>query len=195
MASYGKNKSAPLSNTVKTFLSFLFVLVLASLALNGFLLWQWLGFLQQAQQMGQQAQVAVDQAVANLGDFENASINFTVPVHDDIPVKTEVKFKKTIKVPVNLNVPIDQKIKTQVPLKINDITIPIEVVVPVKMNIPVNDEQEVTLDLTIPIDTTVPVDLTVPVNIPLKDTGLAPYIQQLRGMLQQLNESLSTQLP
>ena len=195
MASYGKNNSAPLSNTVKTVLSFLFVLVIASLSLNGFLLWQWLGFLQQAQEMGQQAQVAMDQAVASLGDFENTSIQFTVPVHDEIPVKTNVKFKKNIKVPIKLNVPIDQKVKTQIPLKINDITIPIEVTVPVKMNIPVNDVQEVNLDLDIPIDTTIPIDMTVPVNIPLKDTGLGPYIQQLRSMLMQLNDTFSSKLP
>ncbi len=195
MASYGKNKNAPLSNTVKTVLSFLFVLVIASLALNGFLLWQWLGFLQRAQVMGQQAQVAVDQAVAGLSDFENASIQFSVPVHDEIPIKTTVKFQKTIKVPIQLTVPIDQQVKTQIPLKINDITIPIEVNVPVKMNIPINEVQDVKLDLAIPIETTIPIDMNIPVNIPLKDTGLTPYIEQLRGMLQQVSEDFSSQLP
>ena len=195
MASYGKNNPAPLSNTVKTVLSFLFVLVIASLALNGFLLWQWLGFLQRAQVMGQQAQVAVDQAVAGLSDFENATIQFSVPVHDEIPVKTTVKFQKTVEVPINMSIPIDQQIKTQIPLKINDITIPIEVNVPVKMNIPINDTQKVKLDLDIPIETSVPIDMNIPVNIPLKDTGLTPYIEQLRGMLQQMNESFSSQLP
>jgi len=195
MASYVKNNPAPLSNTVKTVLSFLFVLVIASLALNGFLLWQWLGFLQRAQVMGQQAQVAVDQAVAGLSDFENATIQFSVPVHDEIPVKTTVKFQKTVEVPINMSIPIDQQIKTQIPLKINDITIPIEVNVPVKMNIPINDTQKVKLDLDIPIETSVPIDMNIPVNIPLKDTGLTPYIEQLRGMLQQMNESFSSQLP
>ncbi len=195
MASYKKNNTAPLSNTVKTFLSFMFVLVIASLALNGFLLWQWLGFLQRAQVFGQQAQVAVGQTVANLSDFENTSIQFSVPVKNEIPVKTTVKFQKTIKVPIKLTIPIDQQVKTQIPLKINDITIPIEVNVPVKMNIPIDTTQEVNLDLDIPIETTVPIDMNIPVNIPLKDTGLAPYIQQLRGMLQQMNDAISTQIP
>lgn len=185
----------PLSNNVKAFLSFLLVLVLVSLALNAFLLWQWMGVLQQAKVMGQQAQIAVDKAVANLSDFENSAIKFTVPVHDNIAVKTEIKYQKTIDVPIKLTVPVDQEVKTQIPLKVNDITIPIEVVVPVKMNIPVNETQKVNLDLTIPVDTTVPIDLNIPVNIKLSETGLGPYVGQFKEMLQQLNGMLPTELP
>jgi len=195
MASYGANQNPPLSNKMKAVLSFLFVLVFASLALNGFLLWQWFGFLQRAQIMGQQAQIAVDQAVAGLSDFENASIQFSVPVHEKIPIKMNVKFQKTVEVPINMTIPIDQQIKTQIPLKINDITIPIEVNVPVKMNIPIKKTQKVDLDLNFPIETTIPIDMNIPVDIPLKDTGLTPYIEQLRGMLQQMTESFSAQLP
>ncbi len=188
-------ETMPLSNNVKVFLSFLLILVIASLALNAFLLWQWLGFLQQVQVMGQQAQIAVDKAVADLSDFENSSITFTVPVHDNIEVNAQVKYKGMIDVPININVPIDEEVKTQIPLKINDVTIPIEVTVPVKMNIPVNSVQKVNLDLTIPIKTTVPINLDIPVDIKLSETGLGPYIGQFRQMLQQMNESLLTELP
>ncbi len=187
--------SMPLSNNVKAFLSFLFILVIISLALNAFLLWQWMGALQQAKVMGQQVQIAMDQAVANLSDFENSAIAFTVPVHDNIAVKTEVKYKKTINVPIKLTVPVDQEVKTQIPLKVNDITIPIEVTVPVKMNIPIDTTQNVNLDLVIPVDTTVPIDLEIPVNIKLSETGLGPYIGQFKQMLQQMNDLLPTELP
>ncbi len=185
----------PLSNNVKAFLSFLLILVIASLALNAFLMWQWLGFMQQVQVMGQQVQIAADKAVADLSDFENSSITFTVPVRDNIEVNANVKYKGTIDVPIDLSVPIDEEVKTQIPLKINDVTIPIEVTVPVKMNIPVNSVQKVNLDLTIPIKTTVPINLDIPVDIKLSETGLGPYIGQFRQMLQQMNETLSTELP
>lgn len=185
----------PLSNKVKVFLSFLLILVIASLALNAFLMWQWLGFMQQVQVMGQQVQIAMDKAVADLSDFENSSITFTVPVRDNIEVNANVKYKGTIDVPINLNVPIDEEVRTQIPLKINDVTIPIEVSVPVKMNIPINSVQKIDLDLTIPIKTTVPINLDIPVDIKLSETGMGPYIGQFRQMLQQMNDMLPTELP
>ncbi len=184
-----------MSNSTKAFFSFLLVLVIASLALNVFLLWQWLSFLQQAQEVGREAQLAISQAVADLGDFEQAAIQFTVPVQNNIPVKMEIPYKKTLEIPVKLNVPIKQQVKAQVPIEINGVKVPIEVVVPIDMNVPIDHKQAVTIDLVIPIDTTVPLDMEVPVDIKISDTELGPYVERLRSMLNSMNEALSNRLP
>lgn len=185
----------PLSNSTKTFLSFLLILVIASLALNAFLLWQWMGFLQEAQLAGQQAQVMLAQTVADLGEFEKTAIQFSVPIDETIPVKMTVKYKKTVEVPIKLTIPIDQNIETEIPLEINGITIPIKVSVPVKMNVPIDTKQNVPLDLEIPIDANIPIKMQIPVNIGLDETGMAPYISQLREMLDSLNKDLAGRLP
>lgn len=199
---FNKNKQstqsmplAPLSNGTKTFLSFLLILVIASLALNAFLLWQWMGFLQQAQVAGQQAQVMLAKTVADLGEFENSAIQFSVPIDETIPVKMMVKYKRNIEVPIKLTIPIDQNINTEIPLEINGITIPIKVSVPVKMNVPIDTKQNVPLDLEIPIDTEVPIIMDIPVNFKLSETGMSVYITQLREMLDTLNKNLAGQLP
>ena len=195
-----KNQSAqrapaPLSNGTKTFLSFLLILVIASLALNAFLLWQWMGFLQEAQVAGQQAQVMLAQTVADLGEFEKTAIQFSVPIDENIPVKMTVKYKKSVEVPIKLTIPINQNIDTEIPLEINGVTIPIKVSVPVKMNVPIDTKQNVPLDLEIPIDANIPIQMQIPVNISLDETGMGPYISQLREMLDSLSKELSGRLP
>jgi len=186
---------APLSNGTKTFLSFLLILVIASLALNIFLLWQWMGFLQEAQVAGQQVQVMLAQTVADLGEFEKTTIQFSVPIDESIPVQMTVKYKKTVEVPIKLTIPIDQNIETEIPLEINGITIPIKVSVPIKMNVPIDTKQDVPLNLEIPIDARIPIKMEIPVNISLNEAGMGPYISQLREMLDSLNKELSGRLP
>ena len=67
--------------------------------------------------------------------------------------------------------------------------------VPVKMNVPIDTKQSVPLDLEIPIDAKIPIKMQIPVDIGLDETGMSPYISQLREMLDSLNKDLAGRLP
>lgn len=178
-----------MSNTAKAFLSFLSVLVLISLALNVFMLWQWLAFQQQIVDMIEASQGTLAQAVTSLNDLQNLRIEMTVPVKKDIPVSMQVPINETMKVKISQTFKLEKTVSIP-PIKINGVDVPMNPV-PLNMDVPVNFEQNVPINISVPISTTIPVDFEVPVVLDLKDTGLATYIGQLQQMLVSINESIS----
>lgn len=180
---------ASLSNTAKAFLSFMFVLVLVSLALNVFMLWQWLGFQRQMVDMAETSQNTLVGAIDSLDNLQDLKIEMTVPVKKDIPVSMQVPINETMKVKINQSFKVEKTV-TIPPIKINGVDVPMNPV-PLNMDVPVNFEQNVPINITVPISTTIPIDFEVPVVINLKDTGLSTYIGQLQQMLTSINESIS----
>lgn len=181
-----------MSNQTKGFLTFLTVMVVASLAMNLILLWQWLSFQRQAQEMAQMADLAMTQAAADLSELQQTTIQMTIPVRQQIPIKTEVPFKDTIKVPIHITIPIDDKIKTQIFIKMPDfgVDVPIDVSIPVKMDVPVNMEVPVTIDRKIPINTTIDLALDVPIALNIGETEFAGYIDRLRLTLTSFSDAI-----
>ncbi|MFQ5577212.1 MAG: hypothetical protein ACE5G8_09530 [Anaerolineae bacterium] len=182
-----------MSNTTKGVLGFLFVLVIISLALNVFLVWQWFSVYRQAQQLGRTAQLALAQAVADLGELKESTIRVTVPVQEAVPIKTNVPFNQTITVPINESIPFEHQIETQLLIEMPEfgVNVPIDVTVPIKTKVPVVLTASAPVSVTIPVETTVPLNLEIPVALKIGDTGLAPYIDRLRAALISINESLS----
>jgi hypothetical protein len=179
-----------MSNLTKATLGFIVVLVIASLLLNMFLLWQWFTFRQRMDELVQMSQISLAQAVADLGEFQDVTISTTIPIRQEIPVKLQVSVKDTLKVPITTTVDINKDIPVP-PIELNGVKVPLNTVVPVRMKVPINFDQEVPLDLTIPVETTVPVKLDVPVEIKLSEAGLGPYIDSLRTLLVSFNETIS----
>jgi hypothetical protein len=186
-----------MSKGTKTAIIFLFILVLLSLGLNGWLLWQWWSFQQQAQEVIADvesiAQEAVSQAITDLESFENSTLEFDIQVQQEFPIQVEIPFNQTMEVPIQTTIPISQEIQTtilldpfQAGLNIpTDITVPVDLEVPIDLNIPVS------VDRTIPISTTIPLDLNVPLAIKISETELAPYLEKLRTGLVSLEEGFS----
>jgi len=182
-----------MSNQTKGFLTFLTVMVVASLALNIVLIWQWLSFQRQVREMAQMADLAMTQAVADLNELRQTTINITIPVNQKIPIKTEVPFKDTIKVPIHTTIPIDDKIQTQIFIKMPDfgVDVPIDVSIPVKLDVPVNMEVSVPIDRKIAIDTTIDLALDVPIALNIGETEFAGYIDRLRLTLMSFSETIA----
>ena len=65
-----------------------------------------------------------------------------------------------------------------------DIDVPIRTIVPVNLDITIPVSQ------TVDIATTVPLDVAVPIEIPLAETPLAGYMEELDTALARLEESL-----
>lgn len=176
-----------MSTTVKTLFIILFVLVLISLGLNVYLVWQ----LQQAQQnlktvvqeVGPSVQTSLEQTIADLETFQKATIEFDVTVDEEFPVEAQIPFNETIEVPIKLTVPIKQNIDTTIVIDVLGQGLPVDVNVPVDVEVPIDTTITVPIDRTIDITTTVPLKMNVPIALEIGDTELAGYIDRIRESL------------
>jgi len=187
-----------MSRGTKTLITILFILVLLSLALNGYLLWQWWTFQQQTQAALTDIETSVSelvsQAITDLEAFENSTLDFEFTVRQDLPVEVEIPFNESINVPIQTTIPISQEIETTIMLDPFQagFEIPTDIVVPVDMEIPLDLNIPVTIERPIPISTTISLDIDVPIAIEISDTDLAPYLERLRIGLGSLEDKLST---
>jgi hypothetical protein len=183
-----------MSKSAKALLVLLFILVLLSLGLNGFLLWQWRSFQQQVVGLGQTTHAALAQAVADLDTFQESTIQFELPVNERIPIQAEIPLSQTLQVPIQTTIPITQNINTTVTVDIPElgVSLPLDVAVPVDMEVPVDLNVPVTIDQSVPISTTVPISLEVPISIKISDTQLTGYLERLRAALESIEKALSS---
>jgi hypothetical protein len=186
-----------MSKRARFSMGLLFVLVLLSLTLNGLLLWQWWTFQQQTVQTIQKFTPIINdslsQAITDMQEFEQSTVEFNIQVSQNIPIETEIPFNETLDIPINTTIPIEQQIATTVmidPLQ-TGLEIPIDINVPLTMEVPVNMNIPITINRTIPISTSIPFDLTVPISIKISETELAPYLQRLRTALESMAQTLS----
>jgi len=131
---------------------------------------------------------------------------FNVPIDTSVPVSTSIQFKDTVVFPINEVIPVDTSIAIKIPI----LNQPIPIEIPIKTDIPVNLNVEIPLDYTIPIETEIPVNLTVdfpieteipvneqvpvqmdfPVTVPLEDTEIPGFMQQIADGLRGAAERL-----
>jgi hypothetical protein len=186
-------KEVDMSKTAKATLVLLFILVLLSLGLNGFLLWQWLNFQQQVVGLAQTTRDMLSQTIVELDTFQDSTIQFELGVNQSIPIQAEIPFSQTLQVPIQTTIPITQNINTTVTVDIPElgVSLPLDVTVPLDMQLPVDLTVPISIDQTVPISTTVPVSLNAPISIKISETELAGYVEQLRAALVSIEKALS----
>ncbi len=155
------------------------MLTLLSLMLNGAVIY---GLLQ-AQQI---ALNVVSDARAIVNDIGDVTISYTVEVDQEIPVAASVPFYEEVVVPVNTVLPVDTTVVIPIDLGLTsyDLEVPISTIIPVDLEI------AVPISKTIDIVTTVPLDLDVPIEIPISDTPLVDYLEELDAALAQVEARL-----
>lgn len=178
----------------------LFVLVLLSLALNGYLIWQWLTFRSQALALAGQADELRLSALGALGQFrqelqgaDDWTFEYVVQIDESLPVDAVVPFHERLEVPIQTTVPISHVIETTFDLEIPQfrLSIPVDVAVPVELEVPIDLSVPVAIDRDIPVQTTVPINLEVPIVIDLADVGLTRYVEWLDQGLADLEQALN----
>lgn len=175
----------------------LFILVLLSLGLNGWLLWQWWSFQQEVDQTVRDVQPALhealSQAIADLETFQNSPVEFEFEIQQDFPIEMEIPVDETVEIPIQTTVPINQEIETTILLDPfqSGLAIPTDVVVPVDLEVPLDLNVAVKLDESFPISTTIPIDVTVPLSIDVQETELAPYLERLQAGLVSLDQMIA----
>ena len=189
------NEDVTLSRGLKFTLGLLFALVLVSIGINLFLVWQLRQLRQQAietiDRLEPQLETALDRTDARLEQFQQSTLTFDVEVDEVIPVQADVPFNETIEIPVQITIPIEEDFETIITVNALGAEIPVPIVVPVLMEFPIDEVVTVTVSRTIPLSTSVPLSLAVPVQIDISDTELAPYLQELRQGLDAVKETVN----
>ena len=155
------------------------VLTLLSLTLNGVVIY---GLLQ-AQRI---ALGAVSDARAIVTSIGDVTISYTVEVDQEIPVAASVPFYEEVVVPVNTVLPVETTV--MVPINLGLISYSLEI--PISTIIPVDLEIAVPISTTIDVVTTVPLNVDVPIVIPISDTPLVDYLEELDAALAQMEARL-----
>jgi hypothetical protein len=170
------------------------VLTLLSLTLNGVVIFGLLRARQIALDVRQATLNTVTDARAIITSVGNDTFAYTLEVEQEIPIEASVPFNEEISVPVNTVIPIDTTVTVPIDLGITtyDLEVPIQAILPVDL------EFTVPISQTIDIATTVPLNVAVPIEIPLDETPLVDYMEELdiglgrlEADLEQLEEKLA----
>jgi hypothetical protein len=186
------------------------VVTLFLLALNGAFIY---GLLR-ARQIALKTVADARATATGIGD---KTFCYTFEIHKEIPVAASVPFHEQVTVPVQMTVPISTSVvvpvQTTAPIKTSVVvpidlgttsynrTVPIDLgvisynlTVPISIVVPIDLEFSVPVSKTVDIATTVPVDLVLPIEVPIADTPLIGYLENLDAYLAKLEEKLANPL-
>lgn len=143
------------------------VLVILSLALNGYLLITLLSVRRAALE-------AVNTARNSLAVMGSEPFVTQVSVDQEIPFDTTVPISQTLVVPLDIQYPLSTVVNTFVSVPVlgrQNIAIPIETIIPIEYTLEVPIQVEIPISLTYHLQTEVPVEVAIPPEIraPLDD--------------------------
>jgi len=137
------------------------ILVLASLALNGYFYLVITGFRQGALDLLTNARVG-------LAAFGAEPLVVQVQVNQEIPFNTTIPISETFVLPLDINYPLSTVINTYVNVPVlgrQDFAIPIDTIIPIRYTFEVPIQVEVPISLTYHLQTEVPVEVVIPPEI------------------------------
>lgn len=171
----------------------LFLLVLLSLGLSGYLLWQWLGLRSQGKALARQAVDALSGLRRELQSLDDVAFEHVLQIDQTLPIHVVIPFREQLEVPIQTTVPIDQAIETSFSLQLPgfSVRVPVDLVIPVQFDVPIDMTVPVEVNRDVPVSTTVPIKLDVPLVVNLADTGLKRYVDLLDQRLADLEQELS----
>jgi len=160
-------------------LTLLALLTLLSLALNAVVIF---GLLR-AQQIGLATVADARAIVTGIGDD---TFSYTFEVRQEIPIATSIPFNENVTVPIKTTIPINTTVVVPIDLGITsyDLEVPIRTIIPVDL------EFTVPVSKTVDIATTVPLNVDVPIEIPIADTPIVGYLEELDAALARVGARL-----
>lgn len=114
--------------------------------------------------------------------LDDATIDWTIPVHDNIALDMNIPLKTRTTVVLASEIPL----KVDATINLNGQVVPVNVA----LSLPAGTPLDVYLDLNVPVKQTVPVDLNVRAVIPLKQTQLHDVADNLRLLFEPLAVAL-----
>jgi hypothetical protein len=132
------------------------------------------------------AKQQINELAAQVGQAETSVLTANFQVTQSVPINTNIPIEKNLLVPISTNVDIDDQIEIPLDTPLGTYQVP----VPIRVSVPINTTIPISVSETFAINTTVDLDMNVPISIPVADTSLATYLQQLRERLEQLSKDL-----
>ena len=169
------------------------LLVLLSLGVSGYLLWQWLTFRSQKKVLAQKALSAISGSRQELQGISDATFEHLLQIDQTLPIHVVIPFREQLEVPIQTTVPIDQAIETSFSLQLPgfSVRVPVDLVIPVQFDVPIDMTVPVEINRDVPVSTTVPIKLDVPLVVNLADTGLKRYVDLIDQGLANLEQELA----
>jgi hypothetical protein len=163
----------------------LWVITLASLAMN-------VVVLRQIVLARQAAQQSIDEAITILSDLRESTFTYTFPVDDTLMIETDVPIQETVPVPIHELI----EVRTAATVTLLDIPGigPITHGVPVAADVPIDEEFEFDIDEVFHISVPVDIDFDVPIAVALSDTPLYDTLGATIARLEALSHLLGEPL-
>jgi hypothetical protein len=144
--------------TLKLWRWILSVLVVVSLALNGFLIYSLLNF-----RRGLLSALAA--ARNSLVMMEDQPMVFSVTVDEEVPIQTTIPIEQTFVMPLQFDYPLDTVVNTQIDIPIlgtQELAIPVQTVIPISYTLDIPIRTEVPISLTYRLQQEIPVEVVMP---------------------------------
>jgi len=127
------------------------------------------------------AMSVVSDARAVLDEVVGDTLSYTLELDQEVPITASVPISQEISVPIQTTVPISIVVSVPVDaglLGTFAVDVPVHTVVPVDLDVTVPVSE------TISIVTTVSLDASVPIEIPIRDTQLGAYLEEISAALE-----------
>lgn len=109
-------------------------------------------------------------------------VSADVRIQQSLPIELSVPIQKELSVPIDTSVRIDH----EVDVTVGGVNVPI----PLKIDVPVETSVPVEINEQVEISTTVDLDMDLPVSVPVSDTVMASYLDDLYRVLIDLEGDL-----
>lgn len=145
------------------------VISLASLALNGVLIYNLLS-------VRQTAADGLDAAIAALQNLEGEGFRYEYHFNQTVPFSGDIPFKQDLIFPFKGNIPINTTVRVPIDAGVLGkftVDVPINTVFPVDLEVPIK------VDQTIHVDTAIPLDMVIPIEIKADDPAIQELFDQI----------------
>ena len=149
-------------------------------------------FTRQVGELEPQVSAGLDEAITELENFSNSSLEFAVAIDETVVIDTEITIDRDFSFPIDEVIPINQTIDTIVEVDTGlGFEIPVDIAVPVNVDVPIQLDVDVPISETVPVQAEVPVNLDVPIEVDIAETELRELTEQLAEGLRQIQTVVS----
>ena len=133
-----------------------------------------------------------DEAITELEEFSNSTLEFQVAVDETVTIDTEITIDRDFSFPIDETIsideslPINQTVDTTIEIDTGlgfevpvDVSVPVNVDVPVQVDVPIDLDVDVPISETVPISAEVPIQIDIPVRVDIAETELKDLADQL----------------
>ncbi len=149
-------------------------------------------FARQVGELEPQVSAGLEEAILELENFSNSSLEFAVAIDETVVIDTEIEIDRDFSFPIDETITIDQAVDTTIEIDTGlGFEVPVDVNVPVNVDVPIQLDVDVPISETVPVQAEVPVVLDVPIEVNIAETELRELTIQLADGLRQIQTVVS----